>query len=216
MIEANDAQTVPVGMLKDILAQHAEGLAAKTAELQNQITALLKQNSALKAHVAAASVKGSSSNNADVMAILWKERERIAFQEKVRPVSPEYTAIERSSLAGYSTTTPAIRAQARAMSLVQAEQTILKLKVAHDRYEEVHTAYEADKVKAVDVAGAAVVGAEYKPLFVQAQKELSDAFTRGIAVSQTRRRIYGVLRLEPHLRCFIGDFDKEAALLDNP
>jgi hypothetical protein len=51
---------------------------------------------------------------------------------------------------------------------------------------------------------------------VQAQKELSDAFTRGIAVSQTRRRIYGVLRLEPHLRCFIGDFDKEAALLDNP
>ena len=60
------------------------------------------------------------------------------------------------------------------------------------------------------------VATDFAPRFLQARKELSAAFNRGIAVSQTRRRLYGVLRLEPHLRRFLGDFDDEAALLDKP
>ena len=102
------------------------------------------------------------------------------------------------------------------MSFVQSEQSILKLKVAHDHYEEVHTHYATAKAAAEKPEDKTRVATEFQPRFLQARKELSAAFNRGIAVSQTRRRLYGVLRLEPHLRRFLGDFDDEAALLDKP
>ena len=212
----DDSQAVTLGMLKDLLATQSAQHAAQTVTLQNQLEKLQADNASLTAAVEAAKVTGSALDDAEVRTFLREKRAKEDYLKKIQPFSDEYTAIEKCAPAGFSTTPPAVRNQARAMCLVQAEQSLLKLKVAHDRYEAVHTAYAAEKAQAASPAEKALVATEFQPRFVEARQELSAAFNRGIAVSQTRRRLYGVLRLEPHLRRYLGDFDDEALLLSKP